>query len=155
MSEAPRFPRLVTQTLNGTSIILPDSLGDRYAFIAIAFRRSTQPVVDSWMEAVVDTLTSPSVTYYEVPILAGGWRTISGFIENGMRSGVAVDHHDHVATYFGSTDRLRRRLGIDDPSAAYVYLVDGSGLVHWSHSGWANDEAVALLADRIRRLPMP
>ncbi len=152
MSESPRFPRLVTQTLNGTSLILPDSLGDRYAFVVIAFRRSAQPVVDSWMEAVVDSLTSPSVTYYEIPILAGGWRTISGFIENGMRAGVAADHHDHVATYFGSTDRLRRHLGIDDPSAVYAYLIDASGFVHWTGSGPADEAAVTLLADRIGHL---
>jgi hypothetical protein len=92
------------------------------------------------------------LTYYEIPLIAGGWRMMSGFIDSGMRAGIPVARHDHVATYYGSTDRLRDQLEIHDLETAHVYLIDPTGDVLWSSSGWATERRLGELHGRVQKL---
>jgi len=134
-----RFPRLVAETLSGNSLILPDALDDEIALVALAFRRHAQSLVDSWIAPVSRRFgDTPGFAWYEVPMLAGGWRLMSGFIDGGMRAGIAPAHHDHVATFYGDTTRICEALGIDDLDSAYLFLIDDEGRVLWRGSGWAS-----------------
>lgn len=149
-----RFPRLVAETLSGRPLVLPDSLGDQWAVTVLAFRRHAQHAVDSWLAPIARRYAGASnVSWYEIPMLAGGWRMISGFIDGGMRAGIAPANHDRVATYYGDSTRFRDALAIDDLDTAHVYLIDSAGTVHWSASGWAHprryDELVRIL-DEVR-----
>ncbi|MFW5717531.1 MAG: hypothetical protein ACOC2Y_07455 [Spirochaetota bacterium] len=139
MRDDARFPRFVAETLSGSTLVLPDSLGDRLAVVALAFRRHAQPIVDSWLIPVSKHYAdSVDVEWYEIPMLAGGWRMVSGFIDGGMRSGIRPEHHDHVATCYGDLARVQNALEVHDLDSAYVYLVTGEGRVLWSSVGWAH-----------------
>lgn len=148
-----RFPRLLAETLSGTPLVLPDSLGDDWAVVVLAFRRHAQQAVDSWLVPIGRRYAdAPNVWWYEVPMLAGGWRMISGFIDGGMRAGISPAYHDRVATCYGDSSRFRDALGIDDLDTAHVYLIDGVGRVHWSASGWAHQRRYDELAGHLDRV---
>ena len=155
MGTCTRFPRLVAETLSERPLILPDSLDGELALVVVAFRRHAQPLVDSWMTPVVRRFhDTPGFAWYEVPMLAGGWRMVSGFIDGGMRAGIPSEHHDHVATCYGDTTRFAEALEIHDLNSAYAYLIDADGTIIWLGSGWAArrqiDELSLLLRNRLR-----
>ena len=138
MGNDVRFPRLVADTLAGDTLVLPDTLDEGLAVVMLVFRRHAQSVVDSWMMPLRRRYHEhPRVAYYEVPMLAGGWRMISGFIDGGMRSGVHPSLHGNVATYYGDSTRFREMLDIDDLDSAYAFLINGDGDVLYRGSGWA------------------
>ncbi len=146
MESDKHFPRLVAETLSGRSLVLPDALENQLAIVALAFRRHAQSSVESWLNPVARAYAEhPGITYYEIPLLAGGWRMISGFIDSGMRAGVAAERHDHVATYYGGSARLREQLHIHDLESAYIYLINQNGAVLWGASGWANEKRLEVL----------
>lgn len=152
-----RFPRLVAETLTGRTLVIPDSLDGRIALIVLAFRRHAQPAVDSWLKPVARRYPDgPTLCWYELPMLGGGWRTVAGFIESGMRSGIDPASHDRVATYYGDSRRVRDILPIDDHDTAHAFLLDETGVVIWSESGWAGrrrlDELFSLIDVRLSNL---
>ena len=150
MSHAARFPRIVAETLSGRSLVLPDMLDGRTAVLVLVFRRHVQPVVQLWTDAVAKLRSEyPDLDWYEIPMIAGGWRMISGIVDGGMRSGIPVDHHDHVATCYGSHERVRGALGIDDPDTAYSFLIDGRGEIRFSASGPPREQDLRELCNAV------
>jgi hypothetical protein len=148
-----RFPRFVAETLAGTRLVLPDSLDGQIGLIVLAFRRHAQPAVDSWIGPVSRRYASTELFgWYEVPMLAGGWRMISGFIEGGMRSGVRPRNHDHVATCYGDAARIRAQLGIGDLDSAHGYVLDRDGRICWNGSGWGHQRRLDRLFDVVDAL---
>ena len=147
-----RFPRIVADTLSGRTLVLPDSLDSGLAVVALVFRRHAQPVVDSWLGPLARRLGGHrSVGLYEIPMLAGGWRMMSGFIDSGMRSGIPPHKHHMVATCYGDLSRVRSALDIHDLDSVYVYLIDGSGSVHWRADGWAVPRRIEDLMNVVNR----
>ena len=145
-----RFPRIVTETLAGRSLVLPDSLEDRLAVVLIAFRRHAQPIVDSWMAPIGRLISGRTdIEMYEVPVLSGGWRMVSGFIDGGMRAGIPVHKHESVATFYGDTTRFRHALSINDLNSAYAFLVNSRGEIIWNASGWASKADIAHLENLV------
>ena len=157
MKSAVRFPRLVAETLTGRTLVIPDSLDRRIALVVLAFRRHAQPAVDSWLVPIARRYSDdPGFCWYELPMLGGGWRTVAGFIESGMRSGIDPANHDRVATYYGDSRRFRDILRIDDHDTAHAFLLDETGVVIWSESGWAGrrrmDELSSLIDEELSSL---
>ncbi|MDK2990415.1 MAG: hypothetical protein PWR16_1944, partial [Methanoculleus sp.] len=52
-------------------------------------------------------------------------------------------------------ERCRRAYGIDDPSLAYIYLLDGRGIIRWMEKGTATPEGLAGLLDTARTMLEP
>lgn len=151
-----RFPRLVADTLSGNSLIFPDCIDNGLAIIMLVFRRHAQAVVDSWMAPLARRLAgSDAVRLYEVPMLAGGWRVMSGFIDGGMRSGIPPHKHDMVATCYGDVQRVCSALDIHDLNSAYLYLVDGTGTVLWHADGWATPARISELTRELAARGIP
>ncbi len=139
-----RFPRIVAVTLSGKHLVFPDSIGESGELVPLAFRRHAPPPVDSWTNPISRRLPEAGkATFYEVPVLAGGWRTVSGFLASRMRSPIPPHRHDVVAPYSGNALRVQDALSIDDLDTAYAYVIDEDGKVHFHDSGWASPEKIS------------
>jgi hypothetical protein len=145
-SGAERFPRIVADTLSGRTLVIPDCVDAGLAVVVLVFRRHAQAIVDSWMGPLARKLEQHTdVHLYEIPMLAGGWRVMSGFIDGGMRGGIPVHKHNMVATSYGDLTRVREALAIHDLDSAYVYAVRPSGEIIWSAEGWSTPERINAL----------
>ncbi|MFW5684243.1 MAG: hypothetical protein ACOC1I_05280 [Spirochaetota bacterium] len=150
MGHVTRFPRLVAETLSGRTLVLPDSLDDEVAVVMLVFRRHAQSIVDSWMMPLERRYRDASgLAWYEVPMLAGGWRMISGFIDGGMRSGIHPSRHGNVATYYGDSSRFQDVLGIEDLDSAYTFLINSEGAVLHRGDGWADPRKLHAFYDAV------
>ena len=147
------FPELKAETLSGIDIKYPDDVKGKVTLILIAFKRETQRTIDSWLEPFSKAFeTDSSVQFFEIPMLARPWKLMSPIIDGGMRSGIPKQKHGNVTTFYGNVNKYCELLGIEDKSDGYVFLLDKNGIIQWRSNGFANEEKLKELFDKIESL---
>ncbi|MDZ7265586.1 MAG: mitochondrial ATPase complex subunit ATP10, partial [candidate division KSB1 bacterium] len=147
------FPELKAESLSGIEIKYPDDVKGKITLILMAFKRETQRQIDSWLEPFSKTFEGDSsVQFFEIPMLAGGWRLMSPIIDGGMRSGIPKQKHGNVTTYYGDVNKYCELLSIADKSDGYVFLLDQNGVIQWRSSGFATEDNLRALFDKIESL---
>lgn len=147
------FPSLRAETLSGIDILYPDDVEGKTTLILMAFKRETQLKIDSWLEPFLAKFEKDtSIQFFEIPMLAKGWKLMSRFIDGGMRSGIPIEKHGNVSTFYGDVDKYCRLLSITDKSDGYVFLLDKYGVLQWRSSGYATEEKLELLYSKIESL---
>ena len=134
--EGMAFPILVAETLDGKQFQTPDPERETSHIILIAFKRGVQPQIDKWLSALSGPVAArQDVEMYEVPMLAGAWRLMSGIIDGGMRSGIPQEKHSSVATFYGDIKRYQDILDMDQTDQCYLYVIDPQGIIRFASSG--------------------
>jgi hypothetical protein len=93
--------------------------------------------IDSWMP-FLQRLSDryPAFAYYELPVLATGWRLSRGMIDSGMRAGVSDQQaRERTITLYLDKDAFRQALDIPDEDTIRLLLLDASGEVLWRTEG--------------------
>ncbi|WP_298665606.1 hypothetical protein [uncultured Methanofollis sp.] len=149
-----RFPLLSGHSLEGRKVILPKDLKGVVALIAVAVQRGAQPMVDSWRTPFEEEFAGdPGIAFYEVPVIEKETELfLGGVINAGMKAGIDSAKYGSVITVFADTKWVRKVLGMDDPSRAYLYLLDREGTVRWRGSGFAGKGGIEEVIAVARRL---
>jgi hypothetical protein len=130
------MPALKGEFLTGRPARLPGAAAGRVALLALGFTYDSRFAVEAWMGRFrKDFGDNPQVAFYEIPMIGGMARLGKWFIDSGMRRGTPSKDHENVITVYGGTDPWKQRLGFQSPEAAYLILLDRSGVVRWRHSG--------------------
>ena len=136
-----KFPEIKAKTLSGEEIVLPEYSLGKTSLVGVAFVRGAQGMLDSWIKPFEKRCDSDRV--YEVPMIAGFfWRIFSGFIDEGMKSGIPAEKHDNVATFYGDTEKFKEKLSIEDDGLGYVFLLDKEGIIRFKGEGYADDRGI-------------
>jgi hypothetical protein len=123
------------------------------ALLALGFTYDSRFAVEAWIGRFrKDFGDKPQVTFYEVPMIGGMARLGKWFIDSGMRRGTPEDDHERVITVYGGTDPWKQRLGFQSPDAAYLILLDQSGVVRWRHGGPFDEGAYSKLSKSVSDL---
>lgn len=147
------FPELKAETLSGIDLKYPDDVKGKITLILMAFKRETQRKIDSWLAPFSKAFESDtSIQFFEIPMLATGWKLMSPIIDGGMRSGIPRHKHGNVTTFYGNINTYCERLSIEDRSDAYVFLLDKDGVIQWRSSGFATQDKLKELFERIANL---
>ena len=149
-----RFPVLRTETLSGTMLELPRDITKKATVIAIAFERGVQEQIDAWTDIIskLNTENSSDIDIYEIPMLKGRWKLLSGIIDGGMRSGIDERKHPFVATYYGDISQYKRKLEIKDESVCHFFILDSGGYITFSAAGSPNSGLAEKALSTIRQL---
>ena len=146
-----RLPSVKGTALSGQEIQFPEDLAGVPTLLLVAYRRGTQSDVDKWMAFVQER--EPKLAFFEVPAIAGIiWRPMSGWIDNGMRGGVAKEKWSRVVTLYADAGTLRDFLGDYGGYTTHAVLVDREGKVAWFHAGGFSEKAAASLQEAIKKL---
>ncbi len=139
-----RFPRLTATAISGRTVTLPDDAQGAVSLVVVAFLETARPMVESWSGPFEQAFTgNPRVKTYLVLVVGDRLgEPFSGRVDEAMRGGIPPEKYDQVLTYAGDAEQCRRLFGIDDPSLAYVYLVDGDGIVRWMEKVTATPEGL-------------
>jgi len=150
------FPELKAETLSGIDMKYPDDVKGKITLILMAFKRETQRTIDSWLEPFSKAFENDTtVQFFEIPMLAGAWKLMSPFIDGGMRSGIPKQKHGNVTTFYGDVNKYCKLLSIKDKSDGYVFLLDQNGVIQWRSNGFATEEKLQELFDKIESLSNP
>ena len=137
MQSTQRFPGVRARNLEGVDVDLPEGFAGDPNVVVIAFHRSHQGLVDSWIpwfdqQAAVD----PGLRFYEVPTIGRIWAPVRNLIDGGMAAAIRVPTIlQRTLTVYGDVNRVTRPLGIEDRSTITLLLVDWSGDVRWRGAG--------------------
>ncbi len=113
--------------------------------ITVAFLRGNQSQLDSWLDPFIKKYGGrKGFTFYEIPMIASGYRFMRFIIDGGMRAGLPKDKYDHVVTMYGDVKKYVNALHLD-PQYGYAFLLDQEGIIRWQGQGFANSEALAKL----------
>ena len=134
---APRFPEVEGRSLEDETVRLPDGLEGSLNLLAIAFHRTQQREVDTWiplfrrLEAEV-----PGLAGYEIPTISGSWRPLRWFIDGGMKTAIPDPlTRRRTVTVYGDVDRVTGPLGLADRDRIAVVLLGEGGEVVWTARG--------------------
>lgn len=152
------FPTLMATSLSGRVVTLPGDAGGGVSLIVLVFLESAGPIAEAWSGPFAGAFTeNPRVTTYLVTVVGDSLigRSLADRIRQGLAGGVPPAKHDLVLTVPADIERCRRAYGIDDPSLAYIYLLDGRGIIRWMEKGTATPEGLAGLLDTARTMLEP
>jgi len=138
-SAEARFPSVTAENLEGRKFSLPRDFAGRYAILAVAWKRSQQRDVDSWVPHLTAIETADGrVRWYELPVISRLIGTFMGpIIDRGMRRGIpSIDKRRRGITIYIDQAYFRRALALPDSDGAiHLLLIDKAGRVLWRADG--------------------
>jgi hypothetical protein len=123
------MPTIKTETLNERAITLPQELPGEKTLVFIAFDRSQQKEVDSWVAAM--QLNKSPIAWIEIPLIEPKNRLVRSFIQGGMRRGITDEpSRERTITVFAEIDPMLKAMGLPtDQSSIVTAVVTRSGQV--------------------------
>ena len=146
-----RLPSVSGKTLAGVIVHFPEDVAGTASILFVAYRRGTQDDTDKWV-ALLQAQTT-DVEWYEVPTIASMvWRSLAGWIDSGMRSGVSKDKWSRVVTIYDDAPKLRDFLGDSRQDLTHVVVLDRKGTVVWFNSEGFSEQNGRVLLNLLNRI---
>lgn len=146
------FPTVGGRSLEGERVELPTAYAGAPVVVLVGYLQRTQFDIDRWMLGLLQSGTDVAVV--EVPTIPGLVPSLaSGWIDDGMRSGIPEEDWGAVVTLYGDAAKpVAEFTGTERGRNARVLLLDAEGRVAWfADEGYAPREMMELL-DAVARL---
>ncbi|MFM8791084.1 MAG: hypothetical protein ACKOFX_01095, partial [Solirubrobacterales bacterium] len=117
--------------------LLPSGLeGDRN-LLAVAFHRTQQREVDTWIPLFREfEARFPGLAGYEIPAISGSWRPLRRFIDGGMKAAIPDPlTRRRTVTVYGDVGKVTDGLGLPNRNRIAVLLCDREGEIGWMARG--------------------
>ena len=127
------FPTTVGRTLEEERVELPAAYAGAPAVLLVGYEQEAQFDADRWIYALLKAdLDVRIVELPTIPGLVPSW--ISGWIDEGMRSGIPREDWGQVVTVYGDAARpIAELTGTAKGRNMRVLLLDAGGVVRWFH----------------------
>jgi hypothetical protein len=142
-----RFPTVVGTSLDDVETELPAAYAGAPVVLLVGYLQETQFDIDRWVLGLMQAGASARmVEVPTIPSLAASFA--SGWIDEGMRSGIPEEDWGAVVTVYGSAaEPIARFTGTERGRNARVLVLDGAGEVVWfSDTGYSPRKAAAVAA---------
>jgi len=152
-ASAQKIPKVHGETLAGTPVNLPESLQGKSGILVIGFAQGSREAVTVWgKKLAADYFDSPSVLYYEMPVLASVPKLMRGFVTGRIKAAVSDRGKPHFIPLTEDEPAWRNLVHYQAADDPYVLLVDGTGMVRWQTQGSATDTAYTALKQQVETL---
>lgn len=133
----PNFPTVEGRSLEDRAVVLPSGLEGERNLLAVAFHRTQQRDVDTWIPLFRELEARvPGLAGYEVPTISGGWSPLRRFIDGGMKAAIPDPlTRRRTVTVYGDVGRVTDGLGLTGRASIAVVLCDRTGEVTWMTTG--------------------
>jgi len=126
------FPSVEGTSLKDERYKIPEDFAGSPVLLLIGFKMDTQFDIDRWLLALQQARVK--VRFYELPTIPGMVpRMFSGYIDDGMRSGIPVEDWGGVITIYGDASKIVDFTGNETSLPARVVLLDTEGRVVFFH----------------------
>jgi hypothetical protein len=139
------FPVVVGQSLEEERTELPTAFAGGPAILLVGYEQRTQFDIDRWLMGLIQA--EADATIVEIPTIPGLLPTMaSGWIDDGMRSGIPQEDWASVVTLYGSAARPVAELtGNENGKNTRVLVLDAEGRIVWfDDTGYSARKALAV-----------
>ncbi|MEM1174100.1 MAG: hypothetical protein AAGI27_04775 [Pseudomonadota bacterium] len=139
------FPSVSGQSLDEQIVNLPGDLRGKPAVLLVAYKQRTQFDVDRWLMGFLQAGTD--IRLLELPTIKGLVPSLaSGWIDDGMRSGIPKEDWSVVVTlYGGAATPIVELTGNENGQNTRVIVIDGDGRIIWfDDTGYAARKVLAI-----------
>ncbi|MCH2101159.1 MAG: hypothetical protein MK209_04495 [Planctomycetes bacterium] len=125
------FPSVVGESLEKEEVRLPESVSGEVAILLVGYEQSVQFDIDRWLLGLLQAGVEARI--YELPTISGLVPTMfSGWIDDGMRSGIPQEDWGVVVTFYGdAADPIAALTGTENGRNARVLVLDQQGKIVW------------------------
>lgn len=144
------IPAVSANTLAGEPVHLPADLRGKDGILVLGFGKDARAEVRDWGKRLAgDYFASPTVLYYEMPVIAGVPRLLRGFVLKQIAGEVSERGKHHFVPISDNEARWRDLAHVTDVNHAYLLVVDASGSVQWTTSGPLTNAAYQAVRDHL------
>lgn len=139
------FPSVVGESLAQVEVRLPSEYAGAPAVLLVGYLQETQFDIDRWLMGLLQAgVAAPLVEIPTIPGLLPSFA--SGWIDDGMRSGIPEEDWGAVVTLYGKAAKPVAELtGTERGRNARVLVLDAAGEVIWFHDrGYSAGLALAV-----------
>jgi hypothetical protein len=150
---ASRIPEVHASAFSNEAVNLPEGLKGKVGVLVLGFSRDSREADSAWGKRLAaDYRESPTVVYYEMPVLAAVPRMIRGMIVKSMKSSVPASEQARFVVILENEAAWKTVTRFERPDDAYVLVVDSQGSVVWQTQGAPTDAAYAALKQHVEEL---
>ncbi len=145
-----QIPPVAASTLAGEPVHLPADLRGKDGILVLGFAKDARSQIRDWGKRLAaDYFTSPTVLFYEMPVIAGVPRLLRGMVMKQVASEVSDRGKHHFVPITDNEARWRALAHVTDTNQAYILVVDASGNVQWTTSGPLTDAAYTAVRNHL------
>ena len=147
---AQKIPPVHGRTFSGAPVDLPQASAGKTTVLVIGFSQDSRSAVTAWgKKLAADYYDSPSVLYYEMPMLASVPKFLRGFVAGKIKSSVSERGRVHFIPLEDNEAEWKRISHYEAAGDAYVLVLDQQGSVRWQTHGQATDAAYTGMKQQI------
>jgi hypothetical protein len=148
-----RIPEVHATSFSNEAVNLPEGLKGKVGVLVVGFSRDSREADSAWGKRLAaDYGESPTVVYYEMPVLAAAPRMLRGMIVKSMKSSVPATEQAHFVVILENEAAWKTVAHYGRPDDPYVLVVDNQGSVVWQTQGAVTDAAYAALKEHVEAL---
>ena len=148
-----RIPEVHATAFSNEAVKLPEDLKGKVGVLVLGFSKDSREADSAWGKRLAaDYRESPTVMYYEMPVLAAVPRMIRGLIVKSMKSSVPASEQARFVVILENEAAWKTIARYGPPDDPYVLVVDSQGNVVWQTHGAATDAVYAALKQHVEAL---
>jgi hypothetical protein len=148
-----RIPEVRATSFSNEAVNLPEGLKGKVGVLVVGFSRDSREADSAWGKRLAaDYGESPTVVYYEMPVLAAAPRILRGTIVKSMKSSVPVSEQARFCVILENEAAWKTVTHYERPDDPYLLVVDSQGSVVWQMQGAVTDAAYASLKQHVEAL---
>jgi hypothetical protein len=130
-----KIPNLHGTAFSGEAVDLPAALHGRTGVLIVSFSQGSRDAVTQWFrQLAADYRMSPTVVYYQLPVLAGAPGFLRGMIVKKIKETVSAPAQPRFVPIFDREDEWKAAAGFVKASGddkAYLIVVDSAGTIRY------------------------
>jgi ATP10 protein len=152
-SAGTHIPDVRGTSFSNEAVNLPEALKGKVGVLVLGFSRSSGDANTRWGKRLAaDYRESPTVVYYEMPVLEAVPRMMRGVVVRSIKSSVPASEQARFVPILENEAAWKTVCHYGRPDDSYVLVVDGQGNVAWQTQGEATDAAYAALKEHVEAL---
>jgi hypothetical protein len=152
-SMAARIPEVHATSFSNEAVNLPEGLKGKVGVLVLGFSRDSREGDSAWGKRLAaDYRESPTVVYYEMPVLAAVPRMVRGLVVKSIKSSVPASEQARFIVILENEAAWKTVTHYGRPDDPYVLVVDSQGSVVWQTQGAPTEAAYAALKQHVEAL---
>ena len=125
------FPTVVGESLEEVRTELPAAFAGQPVVLLVGYEQNTQFDIDRWAMGLIQAgVGARLVEVPTIPSLVASWA--SGWIDDGMRSGIPEEDWGAVVTIYGDAAKpIAELTGTENGRNARILVLDAAGRIAW------------------------